>query len=753
MKWHISLILAASALVMLAGCTAPEAEIDNTTIDFAQSVYKHITNGGVHDDPDLPYNVDAITGATLTVEGPGVVTSIPLSVRELENRSDGLFRGIYEDSTGRFIYEGVDLYYMLHEMTSGENGILLTDSAYKVQLKGSSRALAAELTLEEITAAHQAGRPILIAYGIGTPDGETAAPFVFDANAEGEHSLGYIEALDNEDGCLRLVYDLENCRLENDYDTFANVAYIYLCEESEPGFKHTDSADPAYSSPEYTDYIVTFRGQALGAEIDLTVAQLEALVHTLPDGTLPESGIGYRSEYSLANNAYWYVNEYEGLDLYQLLCYLGMNTAEEMGRAAARTTLVTFNAADGRQSPESFSVEVLSYPDAFGFYEKNAADQGDGSYVPSNADLVNTGYPVLLAYGVNRYPYTVDRGDPGYLSGLANSGGPLRVVFGKTQYNHANGSNQVQYLSEVIVGEDRLYNTHLETADPALAALAEETLTITVNGTRGERLTDLTLTVGAVEQLVHGPDPPPRDREAAKVKQRYVLSGGESAILEGVDLYHLLMETVAIPGTVGTATFSNGTDDITIALEELFTDGANPDGGLSGLPGIALVVSAIHQGHAIECIGDDQRSQFSIGVGDSPLQPIQIEQAEQVVFVPVRGIGRDGYRIVQARSVPGDELDKFPKVDALAGAQLQHIVIRPNHQFLQGLQLTHREGVGPLVVLIAQGEDHLVVQTLAVHIAYGAAPRVDLIGADLHGYHLIQAQGPVVIPLVSHGND
>ena len=104
MKWHISLILAASALVMLAGCTAPEAEIDNTTIDFAQSVYKHITNGGVHDDPDLPYNVDAITGATLTVEGPGVVTSIPLSVRELENRSDGLFRGIYEDSTGRFIY-------------------------------------------------------------------------------------------------------------------------------------------------------------------------------------------------------------------------------------------------------------------------------------------------------------------------------------------------------------------------------------------------------------------------------------------------------------------------------------------------------------------------------------------------------------------------------------------------------------------------------------------------------------------------
>ena len=154
MKRRRGAALLLALLLLLAACARETAEIDidNSAIDFAQSVYKHITNGGVTEDDRLPYNVDAITGATLTVEGPGVVTSIPLSIRELENRNDGVFRGIYEDSTGRFIYEGVDLYYMLHDMTSGDNGIFLTDTAYKVQLKDSNRATLAELTLADIAA-------------------------------------------------------------------------------------------------------------------------------------------------------------------------------------------------------------------------------------------------------------------------------------------------------------------------------------------------------------------------------------------------------------------------------------------------------------------------------------------------------------------------------------------------------------------------------------------------------------------------
>ena len=579
-----TLIVLCLVVSLLSGCGGT-IEIDNSAIDFATSVYKHITNGGITEDEHMPYNVDAITGATLTVEGPGVVTSIPLSIRELENRDEGLFRGAYKDSEGRYIYEGMDLYYMLKEMTDGDNGIFLTDSAYKVQLKNSNRATVAELTLEDITAAHEAGRPVLIAYGVGTKDGKTAAPFVFDAKNSGDHSEGYVKKLHNDDGCLKLVYDLDKYDNPFKYKTFSNVAYIYICEETEPGFKHTAAGDEAYSSPDYTDYVITFRGQALGNEIDLTVAELEDLVKTDKNGEPVKGGMGYADSYSLANNAYWYVNTYEGLDLYKLLCYLGMDTVEEMGKGASRTTVVTFNAADGRQSAESFSAEALSYPDAFGFYNKNAADQNDGTYVPTNADLVATGYPVLLAYGVNNYPYTVTSADDGYLSGLSNNGGPMRVVFGKTQYNHANGSNQVQYLSEIIVGEDLLYNTHKYTDNKDLSKLAKDELNVIVNNADGDKLIDEKMAVGDIEDVIYGEGVAGNEKAAAKVKELYTVDG-TGAIYEGIDLEYYLMKVVSIPGTVGTVTFSNGTDDVKISLDELFTEGFSGENGKGGIPAI-----------------------------------------------------------------------------------------------------------------------------------------------------------------------
>lgn len=576
--WLMGALLVGLA-ALLAGCREELPDIDNSTIDFSTSVYKHITNGGVTEDEQLPYNVDAITGATLTVEGPGVVSSTPLSIRELENRTQGLFRGAYADSAGARIYEGVDLYTVLYEMTGGDSGIFLTDTATQVELKDCSRNTLAVIPLDQVEAASRSGRPILLAYGVGSTDGALAAPFVFDAKAEGEHSLGYVEALDNEDGCLRLVYDLDRWEAEGDYETFSNVAYIYVREGEEPGYKHDGGP---YGSADYGEYILTFRGAALGAELNLTVSQLEALVRYDEDGQPQEGGLGWRDSYSLANNAYWYVNEYEGLDLYRLLCYLGMDTAEELGRAASRTTIVTFQAADGRLSPESFSVEALSYPDAFGFYNKNAADPGDGSYVPTNADLVDTGYPVLLAYGVNRYPYTVNRGDEGYLSGLANSGGPMRVVFGKTQYNHANGSNQVQYVSQVIVGEDVLYQTHLYSDDPARAALAEDTLRLEVVDEMGRQLLTRTLTVGEVEGLVYGAE---ADRAAASVKGRYQRPDqpDQSDVYEGVGLEYLLMDYAGLPGTMGTVTFTGGGAGVAVPLEELFLPGYNAATGKSGL--------------------------------------------------------------------------------------------------------------------------------------------------------------------------
>jgi len=502
-----------------------------------------------------------------------VVTSIPLSIRELENRTEGLIRGSYADESGMKVYEGLDLWYLLNEMVEGDNGILLTDTAFRVVLKNSNRADIASFTLDEITAAHEANRPILLAYGVG--DGADAvAPFIFDAKSEGEHSLGYVEALDNDDGCIKLVFDLSEYGSNTDYTRFGNVAYVYVCEETEPGFKHSTDQTGAFNTSRYNDYIVTFRGSALGREIDLTASALEQLAVYDENGELIEGGLGYSDWYSLANNAYWYVNEYEGLDLYKLLQYLGMESAEEMGTKAARTTLVRFLAGDGAAASETFSVDTLSYPDAFGFYNKNAADMNDGSYVPTNADLVKTGYPVLLAYGVNHYPYTIQKTDEAYVSGLANSGGPFRVVFGKTQYNHANGSNQVQYLSEILVGEDILYNTHKYTDNAGQNALTDSTLKFTVNGTDGKTLIEREFTVGEIEDLIFGENVTGAQKKAVRVKDHYETGDG-SSIYEGVDLEYLLMNELGLPGTNGSITFGNGEETLSLSLQELFADGCN----------------------------------------------------------------------------------------------------------------------------------------------------------------------------------
>jgi len=95
--------------------------------DFANSPYKHITNGG-NPSGTNKYNVDAITGATLTIEGPGVTKSIPMSVRELENQNSGAFRGEYIDTrNGKSTtqtYEGISLYHVLNNMKSGDSGIV-----------------------------------------------------------------------------------------------------------------------------------------------------------------------------------------------------------------------------------------------------------------------------------------------------------------------------------------------------------------------------------------------------------------------------------------------------------------------------------------------------------------------------------------------------------------------------------------------------------------------------------------------------
>jgi hypothetical protein len=102
--------------------------------------------------------------------------------------------------------------------------------------------------------------------------------------------------------------------------------------------------------------------------------------------------------------------------------------------------------------------EIKNYQ-LYGYYEKDSQDLGDGKFDGSNVKPVKSGMPPLVAYGFNGYPYVTRPTDEGFNPGLGNDGGPLRIIFGKTGYNDTNGSNQVQYIKEIIVGEGEAIGT------------------------------------------------------------------------------------------------------------------------------------------------------------------------------------------------------------------------------------------------------------------------------------------------------
>ncbi|MDD2480808.1 MAG: S-layer homology domain-containing protein [Lutispora sp.] len=540
-------------------------------VDYSKSSYKHITNGGL--SGDAPYDVDAITGATLTFEGPGLVASIPLSVREAENQNAGVFRGDYTDvRNGKettLKYEGIKLEHLLRNMTSGETGIKLIDSAYKVLIKNRVRQTIAEFSLEQIKQAEASGKPIIVAYGTSNQDGSNAKPFVYDGEAGIDTSLG------NDDGCIKLVYDKSVFATDPNpnYTKFGNMAYIYVAEKDTPGYKHDKVP---YNTPENSEYIITITGDKLGREVNYTVKQIEDMVK-YSEGKPAADGMGYRAEYNLSNSNYWYVNEYEGVKLWDLLKKSGIPPSMAIGKDSQ--TLVEFTATDGYKDFDKFTLAQISNPNSFKYYEKNPADLNDGKYISKDAqDLRSTGYPVLVAYGVNGYPYVIKNTLSGYKSGLGNDGGPLRIISGKTEYYHANGSRQAKLLDKIIVGKEVNYSTHSGNPDAAYKALADNKVDLAVIGMDGSTLKNQSFTVADIENMIYGSNVKNTEKVKAKVKSYYGVKKGDniySDLYEGVNLGYFLKEKVEIPGNKGTMTFTNADSKLVVSLDDIFTAKGN----------------------------------------------------------------------------------------------------------------------------------------------------------------------------------
>ena len=519
-------------------------------VDFDNSPYKHITYEGA------PYKVDTYTGATMTVEGPGVHNYNALSMRQLEEvPAAGLYRGDYlENIDGADLersYEGVKISYIL------DNFITLKPTAGNVVFKNYQRQVIAEYTLEEI---RDGSRAFVAAYGV------EEVPLVYKKT-----DAGYVEEKGNDGGCLKLVSHPSGGGASPAFDS---LGYIYVEEMETPGFEHNKAP---YDDPALTQYIFTLSGSGLGKETNYTTTDLEAM-----------TDLHLEKEYSSSNSAYyWYYNTYKGVPLWDLLLKAGMdeNIDEE--------TPVNFITGDHYNIPP-MTVGDLKHPECWGYYEKSAEDLGDGTFDGSTVEPIKTGYPVLVAYGVNGYPYVKESTDAGFNSGLGNRGGPLRIIFGKKDYDHTNGSHQVKYALRVVVGEDVPFTTH--TYDP-YNALADETLGITVVDEKGITIKNESFTVGELEDLIYGESVSVVAAEKARAKARYNI-GGFADLYEGVDLNYLLFEKIGLPGTMGTVTFTgNGGQELVVSLADI----TSPDyfNELTGVSGLKPVLAFAKNGYPL----------------------------------------------------------------------------------------------------------------------------------------------------------
>ena len=578
------------------------------------SEYKHISHEGA------PYNLDAITGATLTVEGPGVEMSIPITVRQLQEASDSIIhQGTYTDGRGRRMYEGVRLLSLLDGFVN-ENVSTLDDNV-EVVFKNRWRQDIGRLTYGEIKAADNSGSPVLLAYGTANADGSNVRPLVFIGGAGEDTSLG------NGDGPIRLTYNQAMSGSLPNSGYFPSVAYLYVEEHAgRPGYRHTSAADPAYNNPVNTEYLITLTGDALGREITFSVAELQEMVeYDLLLDRPSENGLGHRDEYSLSNTTYWYVNEYEGIKLWDLLLKTGLPES----KSTDDETLVSFSSWDNYRINTQFSLQQLANPDLFYFYEKSPLDigtdrptraqlatdefmpdnQGDGWTVDANGYPVRQGYPVLLAYGLNGYPYVRDSSLPGYRTGLGNDGGPLRLIYGKTdglnrsnpraQENYAyfynNGSQQLQRVQEIYVGNEVRYSTHMDNPNPAYQAMANEAA-LTVDIVSAGVTTTHAFTLAELEGMIYGVDKRTRDGDGRQEKGYYVhssqLSGSnEQNLFEGVNLEFLLADHIGLQGTLGTVELYGENSSLPDAVLDLATIGSRGFNSMSGSGDLGMMIA------------------------------------------------------------------------------------------------------------------------------------------------------------------
>ena len=222
-----------------------------------------------------------------------------------------------------------------------------------------------------------------------------------------------------------------------------------------------------YGSPEYLETPLLVAGSTLPQEKTFTLSELEDLA-------VSENGFLHSGDYSLmSGGGVFSCHNYTGIKVYEFLKYCGL--PEDI----PDDTTVTFVSVDG------FS-HTIPWGEIRNSRDNAYANKGDQQPVSENLPKIlafaSDGIPLVGPVGHTELAHTFTA-EEGFSESAENAGGPIRLVFGQKNPEDPNAPRNLQWIRQIIVGEDDFKDAHEEMLQREQTLRANST--VTVNETVG----------------------------------------------------------------------------------------------------------------------------------------------------------------------------------------------------------------------------------------------------------------------------
>lgn len=207
---------------------------------------------------------------------------------------------------------------------------------------------------------------------------------------------------------------------------------------------HINNSEDLYGSEEYLNTAILVAGNSMPREQVFTVAELEELA----SGNNSFLYSGYFSHMS-SGGAFTY-HLFSGIRLYEFLKYCGLPDD------CPDDTPVKIVSVDGFAYEISWG-EIKNSTD--NVYEKKGDTVPKYKNVPKILAFSSDGIPLVGPVGTVELGHVFNE-DDGYINTANNYGGPVRLVFGQRDSEHSNGPKNIQWVRQIIVGEDDYSEIH-----------------------------------------------------------------------------------------------------------------------------------------------------------------------------------------------------------------------------------------------------------------------------------------------------